>query len=113
MMLDIACISFIINNESEENIMISYDQVSQIVFKEAKKAGYVVEERKSVSTSSVYYTVSSGKYSLLFRIADHKTKSNVITFRIDHKSSIGNLENFVKNRIKDLGYRKLKAVLGM
>lgn len=113
MMLDNLFISFIINDEREEDIMISYAQVSQIVFKEAKKAGYVVEERKSVSTSSVYYTVSSGKYSLLFRVADHKTKSNVITFRVDHKSTLANLENFVKNRLKDLSYRKLRAILGM
>ena len=93
--------------------MLNYEQVSQIVFREAKKLGYVVEERKSVSTSSVYYTVKSGSCSLLFRVADHKTKSNVITFRVDHKSTIANLESFVKNRIRDLGYRKLKAVLGM
>lgn len=93
--------------------MISYAQVSQIVFKEAKKAGYVVEERKSVSTTSVYYTVKSDTCSLLFRIADHKAHSNVITFRIDHNNSLANLEKFVKNRIKDLGHRRLKVALGL
>lgn len=93
--------------------MISYAQVSQIVFKEAKKAGYVVEERKSVTTSSVYYTVKSDTCSLLFRVADHKTRSNVITFRVDYKSTLTNLENFVKNRMKDLGHRRLKLALGI
>ncbi len=91
----------------------TYEQVAQIIFKEAKRAGYVVEERKSVSTSSMYYKLSSGKYSLLFRISDHKTKSNVITLRIDRKRTIKNVECFVKNRIKDLGYRALKMELGL
>lgn len=93
--------------------MISYAQIAQIIYKEAKKAGYVVEERRSVSTSSVYYTVKYESCSLLFRVADHKTKSNVITFRIDHKSSLQAAENFVKNRMKDLGHRRLKLLLGM
>lgn len=91
----------------------NYEQVSQIVAKEVKKAGYVVIERRSVSTDSVYYTVKSGEFSLLFRVSDHKTRSDVITFRIDHKFSVANFEHFVKNRIKDLGHRHLKAVLGM
>ena len=91
----------------------NYEQVSQIVVKEVRKAGYVVVERRSVSTDSVYYTVKSGNFSLLFRVSDHKTKSDVITFRIDHKFSVANFEHFVKNRIKDLGRRQLKAVLGM
>lgn len=91
----------------------TYEQVAQIIFKEAKRAGYVVEERRSVSTSSVYYTLSSGKCSLLFRVSDHKTKSNVITLRIDHKSTAKTAESFVKNRIKDLGYRSVKLALGI
>ena len=61
----------------------SYEQVAQMIFKEAKKAGYVVEERKSVSTNSIYYTIHSGKCSLMFRVSDHSTNSNVITLRID------------------------------
>ncbi len=91
----------------------TYEQVAQIVFKEAKRAGYVVEERRSVSTQSVYYTLINGKYSLLFRVSDHKTCSRVITLRIDHKSTAKTAESFVKNRIKDLGYRTLKMELGI
>lgn len=91
----------------------SYEQVAQMIFKEAKKAGYVVEERKSVSTNSVYYTIHSGKCSLMFRVSDHSTNSNVITLRIDRKSSSKTAESFVKNRMKDLGYRELKLSLGL
>ena len=39
----------------------NYEQISQLIFKEVKKAGYIVEERRSVSTASVYYTLSDGK----------------------------------------------------
>ena len=91
----------------------SYEQIAQIIFKEAKKAGYVVEERRSVSSNSMYYTLHGAKCSLLFRVSDHKTTSNVITLRIDHKSTSKTAESFVKNRIKDLGYRELKLSLGL
>lgn len=88
-------------------------QVAEIIFREVKRAGYVVTERKSVSTSSVYYTLSNGKCSLFFRVADHRTNSNVITLRLDHKISMQSAEAFVKNRIRDLGYRSVKMVLGL
>ena len=91
----------------------TYEQVAQIIFKEAKKAGYIVEERKSISTQSVYYKLISGTSSLLFRVSDHNTKSDVITLRIDLKSSNKTAESFVKNRIRDLGYRALKMALGL
>lgn len=91
----------------------SYEQISQIIYKEAKRVGYVVEERKSISTNSVYYTLHSGKHSLMFRVSDHCTKSNVITLRIDHKSTLKTAERFVKNRIADLGHRVVKEVLGI
>ena len=94
--------------------MLNREQISQIVIKEAKKAGYVIEERDSVSTNSIYYTLRSGKTSLLFRVADHPTHSNVITFRWNYKSgSAENLQRFVKNRIRDLGHRSMKAILGL
>jgi hypothetical protein len=113
-MLDIINISFIIKVEMEETKMLSREQISQIVFKEARKAGYVVEERQSVSTSSIYFTLKSGKTSLLFRVADHATKSDVITFRVNYRSGSTDIfQKFVKNRIRDLGRRTLKAVLGL
>ena len=91
----------------------TYGQVAQMIFKEAKKAGYKVEERKSVSTNSMYYTLYGDKCSLLFRISDHGTKSNVITLRIDRRSANKTAESFIKNRIKVLGYRELKESLGL
>ncbi len=91
----------------------TYQQVANIIFREAKKAGYVVEERKSISTNSVYYKLANNTCSLLFRVSDHNTRSNVITLRIDRKSTDKTAENFIKNRIKDLGYRTVKTVLGI
>ena len=89
-----------------------YEQVAQIIYREAKKVGYVVEERKSVSTNSIYYTLHSGKHSLMFRVSDHKTDSNIVTLRIDHRSTDKTAESFVRNRIKDLQYRVVRTVLG-
>ena len=94
------------------NKHMTYEQVAQIIFKEAKKAGYVVEERKSVKTTSRYYTISSGKYSMLMRVSDHSTHSNVITLRIDRKNTCETVGNFIKNRLSDLSRRERKAVLG-
>jgi hypothetical protein len=90
----------------------TYEQVAHIIFKEAKKAGYVVEERKSIKTTSRYYTISSGKCSMLMRVSDHSTNSNVITLRIDRKNTDQTVGNFIKNRLSDLGRRERKLVLG-
>ena len=90
----------------------TYEQVAQIIFKEAKKKGFVVEERRSIKSTSRYYTVSSGKASMLLRVSDHGTHANVITLRIDHKNTNSTVENFIKNRLSDLQVRERKAVLG-
>ena len=91
----------------------NYEQVSQIIFREVKASGYRVTERKSISTNSVYYTLISDRCQLMFRVSDHKTDSNVITLRVDHKNNEQTTINFIRNRIKDLKYRNLKTILGM
>jgi hypothetical protein len=91
----------------------SQEQVAQIIFKEVKKAGYVVEQHRSISTNSVYYTIYGGKESLHIRVSDHATDKNVITLRLDRKNSVKTVESFIKNRIRDLGYRQLKMSLGL
>jgi len=91
------------------------NHVTTVIRQTITKKGIVFEERNSVSTSSVYFKIysSSRKESLLFRIADHYTKADVITLRIDHKSTEKSVENFVINRINDLRKRSLKNILGM
>lgn len=91
----------------------TYETISKIIFKEVEALGYRVTERKSVSTNSVYYTLFSSKSQLMFRVSDHKTDKNIVTLRVDQKGVEKNAIHFIRNRIKDLQYRNLKAVLGM
>ena len=90
----------------------TYEQVAHIIFKEAKKLGYVVEERKAVKTTSRYYDLSNGRSTMQIRVSDHSTNSNVITLRIDRKNTEQTVSNFIKNRLSDLDRRDRKLVLG-
>lgn len=89
------------------------ENACQVTLKELKKSGYPFKEIKSKSTDSVYYEIHSATEKLLFRIANHKTDKNIITFRVDHKSDNKNLLQFIHNRIKDLSYRSTKRLLGL
>lgn len=90
------------------------NEVRSIILAGARKKGYYLEERKSVSTGSWYFKLYSGdNTSLLFRVSDHKTKADVITLRIDHKLTRDMVIRFINNRCSDLGARHLKLVLGM
>lgn len=89
------------------------ENACQITLKELQKSGYPFKEIKSKSTDSVYYEIHSASDKLLFRIANHKTDKNIITFRIDHNHDVKNLLQFVQNRIKDLSYRSTKRLLGL
>ncbi len=88
------------------------DEVKNIIEKKVARKGYRLEERKSATTDSWYFKICSGKASLLFRVADHKTKADVITLRLDHKSTPKSVEGFVENRCRDLGDRVLRNVFG-
>lgn len=84
-----------------------------IIRQELKKSGLKVSERNSVSTSSVYFDIKGSRASLLFRVSDHKTYTNVITLRVDHKLTEQAVRGFVKNRIMGLQKRDLNLILGM
>lgn len=88
-------------------------EIIKIIEKTVDKKGYDLKERKSVSTDSMYFEISSGKYSLLFRISDHATRKDVITLRTDLKLTPEKVEGFVRNRCRDLSDRKLKGILGI
>lgn len=88
-------------------------EARSIILKELSKSGYEYKEINSKSTDSMYYKISSGESSLLFRISDHPTQKDVITFRIDKHKNRENLQKFVKNRISDLSYRVTKTFLGL
>lgn len=89
------------------------NQARQITLNELKKSGYNFKEIQSKSTTSYYYTIWSESGKMIFRIADHCTKKNIITFRIDHKTSCDKMQNFVKARVKDLTVRNTKKILGL
>ena len=91
----------------------SYGEVAKIIKEQIKRKGYDFEERKSTSTNSIYYKVYTTNASILFRVADHSTKSSVITLRIDRKINANIVKGFVENRIKGLGKRTLKSFLNI
>lgn len=93
--------------------MMNIDVIRQILKRKVEQKGYVFEERKSSSTNSWYFKVSSGEFSLLFRVSDHKTKANVMTLRYDKKTNFKSVEAFIDNRCNDLGRRIVKSVLGI
>lgn len=93
--------------------MLNVETVRTLVKKKAAQKGYTLEERKSSTTNSWYFKISSGEYSLLFRVSDHKTGANVTTFRIDKNTKFKAAERFVDNRCNDLGTRVVKTALGM
>ena len=88
------------------------ENATAIIRSSLKKIGYKIEERKSLSTNSVYFKIyAADDCSLLFRVSDHPTKSNVITLRLDKKTSQQSVESFAKNRCNDLGNRHMKQIL--
>ncbi len=91
----------------------SFNEAKAIILKEISKSGYKLREHNSKTTNSFYFEISSSCASLLFRVSDHSTGKNVITFRVDHKTNRDNLLRFVKNRISDLSARTTKKLLGI
>ena len=85
-----------------DDMSTTIDTIRNTIRNIVEKRGYVLEERKSGSTDSWYFKIRSGENSLLFRISDHKTKTNVITLRVDHKTSFKNIVSFINNRCDDL-----------
>lgn len=90
----------------------SMTEITRIIRKKVEKQGYKLEERESTSTTSKYFKLYFGDTSLLFRVSDHMTKANVITLRTDKKISPKLVENFIENRCRDLGARKVRDLLG-
>lgn len=95
--------------------MMNIEQVSKILRDGATRRGYMIEERRSGSTSSRYFKLFAGDTSLMFRVADHQAKpdANVITLRLDKKNTPQNIERFIANRCADLSYRRTRELLGM
>lgn len=93
--------------------MLKVEAVRNIIRQKVAQKGYVLEERKAVSTDSWYFKLVSGQYSLLFRVSDHKTDTKVVTLRVDKNTNYKTVERFVENRCKDLGARVVKSALGL
>ena len=89
------------------------NEIVKILENEITRKGYEFRERESASTSSRYFVIRSGPTSLLFRVADHPTKKNVITLRTDHRVTKENVVNFARNRCEDVSRRRVKEVLGI
>lgn len=92
----------------------TYQDAARIINQELKKSSYNYEEIKSKTTNSLYYKIYSSSESLIFRVSDHNSKKNILTYRIDkHKNNNNNLKKFVQNRVKDLQVRTVKSLLGV
>lgn len=89
------------------------NDVVSIIRAEVNRRGYKLEERKSVSTDSLYFKIYSGDTSLMFRLSDHQTKSNIMTLRVDKKTTAQSVRGFINNRCQDLSHRHVKALLGL
>ncbi|MBO7735535.1 MAG: hypothetical protein J6S67_23420 [Methanobrevibacter sp.] len=90
----------------------SMNEITRIIRAEVNKQGYNLEERESNSSSSKYFKLYFDDTSLLFRVADHATKSNIMTLRIDKKTTAKSVEGFITNRCRDLGIRRMRELLG-
>lgn len=89
------------------------EHAKAIVDKELRRSGYSFVFRESKSTSSCYYKIEGSRdTSLMFRISDHNTNKNVLSFLVTEHQSEAQLVNFVDNRIRDFKKRHLKALLG-
>ena len=86
-------------------------EVKQILEKQINQKGYVLEERKSTTTDSWYFKIYSGRYSLMFRVSNHRTGSNITTLRLDKNISRKQVERFAINRCCDLSNRVVKEFL--
>lgn len=87
------------------------EQVRQILFKETKRKGYILEERPSTTTSSRYYIIRSGEESVEFRVSDHSGNTKMLTLRLDHRLSPKSVTGFINNRIKALSYKRVMRLL--
>ena len=86
-------------------------EIKQILSKKISQKGYILEERKSTTTDSWYFKIYSGTYSLMFRVANHSSGSNIITLRTDKKITRQQVERFAVNRCNDLSKRVVKEFL--
>ena len=89
------------------------NEVINIMKKEIEKSGYRYKFRQSKISDSVYFTIYGACASLYFRISDHKTYKNVVTFRVDRKTDHKKVLNFIKQRIKDVNTRNVCSLLGV
>lgn len=88
-------------------------EVINIMKKEIERSGYRYKLKQSKISDSFYFTIYSGVVSLYFRISDHRTVKNVLTFRVDKKTDHKKVLSFIKNRISDVGRRHVKITLGV
>ena len=89
------------------------NDVKAIIIKRLRAKGVPYDDRLSLTSSSVYFTIYSGSTSLMFRISDHSTKASIITLRTDKKLTTESVIRFVDNRCHDLSYRHVKDILGI
>lgn len=97
-----------------------FEEATNIIDAELKKfsqscCGYKAMKKTSVSTCSVYYTISNGQDCLAFRVSDHNTSKNSInTLNLSYgKDTTETVKRFVRNKIAGLSKRSFNRALGL
>lgn len=88
-------------------------EAEKIIEKLAENKGLIWEKRKSITSSSLYYTLFLGKSSLMFRVSDHPTRDSIVTLRTDCGAGYKNISDFMEARYKELSRRSLDELLGL
>lgn len=61
-----------------------------------------VNVKKSESSNSLYFTISSGNSQVFFRISDHPTRQRIKSFTVSKSTKISAVERFVISNLKRL-----------
>lgn len=85
--------------------------IKEIIKQELRKQSLTFEEKESLSTNSVYYTVYLTHSQMVFRISDHLTSKDMSTFRYSDKTTAPQVCKYLNNRIKDAKARELSIAL--
>ena len=85
--------------------------IKEITRQELRKQSLTFEEKESLSTNSVYYTVYLTHSQMVFRISDHLTSKDMSTFRYSKKTTPQQICRYLNNRIKDAKARELSIAL--
>lgn len=85
--------------------------IKEIVKQELRKQSLQFEEKESITTNSIYYTVYLTHSQMVFRVSDHLTFKDMSTFVYSPKTTPQQICRYINNRVKDAKVRELNKAL--